>query len=75
MFRAIPYEGVGPSGAKIGDDLFVIIGCPLLLVLRAVGDRYQVIGDAFVDGFLDGQVMAGDQNRYHESRARELVLI
>ena len=48
--------GVGPSEMQPGDQMFLIFGCSLLIILRAVGDQYRVIGDAYADGFLGGQV-------------------
>ncbi|KAF2258729.1 hypothetical protein CC78DRAFT_410681, partial [Lojkania enalia] len=50
--------GMAPCRAKKGDVAVVLFGCSVPLVLRRVGTReaWQVIGEAYMDGFMDGKV-------------------
>lgn len=52
------YIGMAPCRARIGDVVAVLFGCSIPLVLRRVGVReaWCVIGEAYVDGFMLGEV-------------------
>ncbi|GAB1317439.1 hypothetical protein MFIFM68171_07649 [Madurella fahalii] len=49
-----------PKATKVGDLLCAIAGSPLPCVLRPVEDvdKFVLIGDAYVDGFMNGEAMA-----------------
>jgi hypothetical protein len=52
------YLGVGPSTTSPGDVIAIILGLDTPLVLRAIGeDRYQIVGEAYVHGIMDGELM------------------
>lgn len=58
------YKGLVPTGAKEGDLLCVFLGSNLPSVVRNLEDgRYKLIGEAYIHGFMDGELMkvAGDQ--------------
>ena len=50
--------GMAPCRARPGDAVVVLFACSIPLVLRRVGAReaWQVIGEAYVDGFMNGEV-------------------
>jgi hypothetical protein len=50
--------GATPCRAREGDVVAVLFGCSIPLVLRVRGEReaWQVIGEAFVHGFMNGEV-------------------
>ncbi|CZR62771.1 uncharacterized protein PAC_12668 [Phialocephala subalpina] len=50
---SIPF-GFGTSELKVGDQLCVVVGCRLALILRNVGKKYMVVGNAYVFGFHSG---------------------
>ncbi len=52
------YIGVGPQGTKVGDIFVVLFGSSMPLILREVDKGYMLIGDAYVHGIMDGQLMA-----------------
>ncbi|KAI1120293.1 heterokaryon incompatibility protein-domain-containing protein [Nemania abortiva] len=64
-----------------GDIIFVILGCDTPLLLRHVAkDRYIVIGDSYLHGAMDGEVLLGQLSdeyrinaRSHFSHASEMV--
>lgn len=50
--------GMAPCRARPGDAVVVLFGCNIPLVLRRVGtqEAWQVIGEAYVDEFMNGEV-------------------
>ena len=49
--------GLGHPGALTGDNLCLILGCPIPLLLRAREDSYTVVGSAYVQGYMEGEAM------------------
>ncbi|KAH7090325.1 heterokaryon incompatibility protein-domain-containing protein [Paraphoma chrysanthemicola] len=52
------FVGVAPCRARVGDVVAILYGCSIPLVLRKRGEReaWQVIGEAYVHGFMSGEV-------------------
>ncbi|KAF2740972.1 hypothetical protein EJ04DRAFT_547954 [Polyplosphaeria fusca] len=50
--------GMAPCRARQGDAVVILFGCSIPLVLRRVGSReaLQVVGECYVDGFMNGQI-------------------
>ncbi|PMD34620.1 hypothetical protein L207DRAFT_533934 [Hyaloscypha variabilis F] len=42
---------------KIGDDICVLLGCPVPVALRRVGSHYQFIRSVYVDGIMYGEAL------------------
>jgi hypothetical protein len=52
------YLGVGPSATSPGDVIAIILSLDTPLVLKAIGkDYYQIVGEAYVHGIMDGELM------------------
>lgn len=51
------YVGLAPSGAKEGDLVFVVMGADVPFILRPYDDGYELIGEAYVQGVMDGEVI------------------
>ncbi|CZT19403.1 uncharacterized protein RCC_05253 [Ramularia collo-cygni] len=53
--------GIGPSGVKPGDEIFVLGGGSAPFVLRRVDDAdflgYRLVGHAYVHGIMNGEVV------------------
>ena len=77
------YMGLAPQGSEVGDLVCVILGCPVPLLLRAVEEgkndsgagtvdsqRYRLLGECYVHGFMNGEVMD-----MVDIETRELALI
>lgn len=58
----------GPSnGLLVGDKIAIVFGCSTPVVIRPQGDNYQVVGEAYVQGFMDGEAvdyLAGEGFRH-----------
>jgi hypothetical protein len=48
--------GLVPIATRKGDLVFLLLGCNVPLVLRITeGNRYQVIGGCYLQGFMEGE--------------------
>ncbi|CAN9214094.1 unnamed protein product [Alternaria alternata] len=55
------YLGFGPSTARPGDCLVVLLGCYAPMILRPQENgAYIVIGQCYVQGLMDGEALLGD---------------
>ncbi|KAK4032503.1 heterokaryon incompatibility protein-domain-containing protein [Parachaetomium inaequale] len=52
--------GLGPENVQTGDVVTILLGTPVPIVLRPAADRFRYVGDAYVHGIMDGQLMKGD---------------
>ncbi|KAI1261510.1 HET-domain-containing protein [Xylariaceae sp. FL1019] len=54
------YMGLGPPSAEINDEICVLSGCTVPLVLRPQGDgNYIVVGECFAIGLTQGEALLG----------------
>jgi len=51
--------GLAPGGAQVGDLITVLLGCPSPMILRAKNNYYQVVGETYCDGIMDGEAILG----------------
>jgi hypothetical protein len=57
LFIAEGYLGRGWKTVREGDLICIILGCDVPLVLRQVEDYYELIGDCYIQGIMDGEGM------------------
>jgi hypothetical protein len=50
--------GLSPWNAAVGDVICVLLGCRFPVILRPVEGKYILVGEAYVDGFMNGEAMA-----------------
>lgn len=50
------YMGLAPVGTEVGDEVVLFLSCPVPLVLRRQADKFQVMGDTYIYGLMEGQV-------------------
>jgi hypothetical protein len=53
------YVGLAPEHVRMGDLVTIMMGSQVPLVLREVRENYLLVGDAFIDGIMDGEALAG----------------
>ena len=51
------YMGVGPGKAREGDRIFIPLGCCLPMTIRGDTQGFELIGDTFVPGMMQGEMM------------------
>ncbi len=56
------FFGLGPRNMEEGDVVFVLYGCSVPVVLRPKGKHWSLIGEAFVAGIMDGEVVQATHN-------------
>ncbi|OTB12792.1 hypothetical protein K445DRAFT_320588 [Daldinia sp. EC12] len=75
------YIGLAPEDALEGDEIWVLDGGRLPLVLRPLGNRsekgpeteYTLIGDSYVHGIMDGEFVEASMKRGETPRPIILV--
>ena len=54
------YIGLAPSETKPGDQICILLGCQMAMILRpASSSQYQVVGESYVHGLMDGEAFLG----------------
>ena len=54
------YVGLAPKAAKPGDQICVLLGCSVPIVLRPTsGFQFKVVGECYVHGLQQGQAFLG----------------
>lgn len=63
-FGWVPERGEGDQSVDVEDrhvkegDLFVLVfGCRVPLVVRPCGDKFQIFGEGYLDGLMDGEAL------------------
>ncbi|CAM1510975.1 Fc.00g084880.m01.CDS01 [Cosmosporella sp. VM-42] len=51
------YLGLGSESLYKGDDVWIVPGSPVPLVLRPAADAWRVVGGAYVHGFMHGEAL------------------
>lgn len=53
--------GIGPKRTQEGDEVCILLGCKIPLVIRKCedSDRYFLVGECYVYGLMDGEAMDG----------------
>jgi hypothetical protein len=63
------YLGLAPEEVQENDVVAILYGCNFPVVLRPHGDSYLLIGECYVDGIMDGEIMEAKERgelRYEE---------
>lgn len=61
------YIGLGPEFARPGDKVVVFLGAAIPFVVRAVHDKFHLLGEAYCDGIMDGEIL--------DVRAEETIVL
>lgn len=59
IFSEDGFVGVGPYGARPGDQAFALLGCQALMLLRHHEGRHQVVGPCFIHDLNWGEALLG----------------
>ncbi|KAF6820841.1 hypothetical protein CMUS01_11504 [Colletotrichum musicola] len=58
--RAKPDYGLCPPETQVGDDVCVLFGCSVPVVLREMSDGHvELVGEAYLHGYMDGEGVEG----------------
>ncbi|KAL2061112.1 hypothetical protein VTL71DRAFT_7385 [Oculimacula yallundae] len=63
------YIGLGPTGMQQGDQICVLLGCQITLVIRRVERHYLIVGACYVYGMMKGEVVKSmEEGQLHTTR-------
>jgi hypothetical protein len=51
--------GLAQPPGQEGDQVWIIFGCSTPMLLRPSQDGFLVVGDVYLDGFMDGKAVEG----------------
>jgi hypothetical protein len=73
------WKGLAPSAAEVGDHICILYGCSVPVVLRpTVGTdervTYQLIGECYVHGMMDGEAVEGVVDDENDRRVKDFEL-
>ena len=54
------YLGMVYASGEVGDEIWIVKGCPTPLALRREGGRYTLIGESYVHGVMRGEAVGDD---------------
>jgi len=57
------HMGLGPPGTENGDRICILKGCSVPVLLRKEGEFHHLVGEVYVCGIMDGEMMEELQNR------------
>jgi hypothetical protein len=49
--------GLVPEHVRPGDQIYLLLGGQVLYVLRPVGDHFRVLGECYIHGHMDGDIL------------------
>ncbi|RSL76654.1 hypothetical protein CEP51_009768 [Fusarium floridanum] len=61
FLSALGYVGLGPAAMEPGDVIVIFYGAHVPFVLRPKGQEFQLLGEAYVHGIMDGEFMQVDR--------------
>lgn len=65
--------GLGPYDAIPGDMIVILFGGDVCFTLRPKGDCYQLVGDCYVYGVMQGQMMRQEDSAYLSGKQEFLL--
>ncbi|KAJ4136499.1 hypothetical protein NW768_004113 [Fusarium equiseti] len=54
------YLGMAYESVEVGDEVWIVRGCPTPLVLRRVGEELNLVGECYVHGVMRGEAVGDD---------------
>jgi len=52
--------GLAPWDTEVGDVICVLLGCRIPVILREKNGKWELIGEAYVYGYMDGEAVSGE---------------
>ncbi|KAJ4024578.1 hypothetical protein NW752_003145 [Fusarium irregulare] len=54
------YLGMGLESVEVGDEVWVVRGCPTPLVFRREEEKFSLVGESYVHGVMNGEAVGDD---------------
>ncbi|KAF2670886.1 hypothetical protein BT63DRAFT_423162 [Microthyrium microscopicum] len=49
--------GMGPHTASLEDQVWILFGCRVPVVLRPLENWYKLVGECYIDGYMNGEAI------------------
>ncbi|RFU27148.1 hypothetical protein B7463_g9190, partial [Scytalidium lignicola] len=72
--KRTPTYGLAPAGTRKGDLVCILFGCSVPVVLRSRDDHFEVVGECYVHGMMDGEAVANKRRKPPYKKARTFRL-
>lgn len=59
IMMSLGYMGLAPKSMQVGDEVCILPGCCILVVLHYAEECYSLVGECFALGLIDGEVLDG----------------
>jgi hypothetical protein len=77
-YKAKSLFGLAPRGTKEGDLIWILLGCSVPVILRLDTSRktkkYELLGEAYIYGMLNGDALGGRRTKQLEQDCIEFEL-
>lgn len=67
------YFGLAPPGTCKGDRIAVLLGVEVPFILRKTGSTFQVVGESYIHGLMDGEAVSKSQ--FGLAETRNIILV
>ena len=67
------YVGLGSNACKSGDIVCIIFGCSTPIILRRKENAFQLVGEAYIHGIMNGEALKGIGSQKYAMRDFELL--
>ena len=62
------HMGIGPFDTQRGDVAVVLLGANVCFVLRPAGPNFELVGDAYIHGVMEGELLEEFRNGAVDAR-------
>jgi hypothetical protein len=59
FITSLGFLGLAPQASVVGDEICALLGGKVPYVIRRYGDRYTFVGECYIFGLMNGEVLAG----------------
>jgi protein AFG1 len=66
------FSGLGPAHVREKDNICILFGCSVPVVLRRKGAAFELIGECFVCNMMEGEAMRGYKHGKYEKQSFDI---
>ena len=65
--------GIGPADCQVGDNICILFGCSVPVILRPCGDKYRLIGECYAQSMMGGEAVQAFRERRSISKNYQIL--
>ena len=66
------FSGLGPAHVREKDNICILFGCSVPVVLRRKGAAFELMGECFVWNMMEGEAMRGYKHGKYEKQSFDI---